>query len=155
MTGADPKAVAESLREMPAWAAVGVGDSEGLQAVEAAVEDLCGDIDDVDDVVAGIRRFVEAERESEGGFGVSAMSKVYVVARYCFDVPEFVPANEPGFGAFVGVPVEGDRVNELWPWETDEGDDLHLTGFFRGYSGESYQAVPEVEAFERRYGPRE
>ena len=105
--------------------------------------------------MSGIRRFIEACRTTKEGFNVSAMSKLFVLNRYVFNVPEFTPLNQQRFGSFLGVPVLEGRVNELWPWQIDPAGELQLTGFFRGYAGESFVALEEAEAFQRLYGRRE
>jgi len=153
VTIAEVRAVAAKLHEIVAWADIYVGDFGKLALMELAVKDLCRS--DADVVVAGMRCFIEECCEAEGGFRVSAMSKLFVVNRYLFDVPEFTPLNQRRFGAFAGVPVHGDLVNELWPWQVDARGEIRLIGFFRGYVGETYLALQEAVAFKRRYGLRE
>ncbi len=152
MNHPEPQDVTAALHEMPAWADVLAGDTGALASTEAAVRCIGGG--DSDSVLSGIRRFIDERRETDDGFNVSAMSKLFVLNRYLFDVPEFVPLNQPGFGAFVGVPVHEGLVNELWPWEVDSLGELRLTGFFRGYCGETFLALEEADAFRSRYGPR-
>ena len=62
--------------------------------------------------------------------------------------------NFPIAALFLGVPETADTVDELWPWEPGPDGDLRLTGFFRGYAGETYLAQQEADAFEDRYGLR-
>ena len=47
------------------------------------------------------------------------------------------------------------EVNELWPWERGPGGELTLTGRFRGYVGETFLALEEMESFMRRFGLRD
>jgi hypothetical protein len=145
-------AVAALLEEMPAWSDVPTGDTEGLREVEEASRRIAGF--GPDDAGDGIRRFVAAHSQGPGGLDVAAMSKVYVLLRYLFDAPQAAPKGVPRFGSFLGVPETAQTVDELWPWEPGPDGEVHLTAFFRGYGGETYLAVDELEAFAERYGVR-
>ena len=145
-------AVAELLEEMPAWSEVATGDRQGLRQVEEAVRRIGGF--GLDAVKDGLRRFVAVRRGAPGGLDVADMSKLYVLVRYVFDAPPSAPKGRPRFGSFLGVPETDDTVDELWPWELGPEGEPHLTGFFRGYVGESYLPLEEADAFEEGYGVR-
>ena len=145
--------VAVLLEALPPWSEVPAGDESGLRAIEEAVDPFAAF--SADAVVSGVGEFVDGSRFSERGFDVAAMSKPFVVSRFVFAVPDRVPvATRQGFGSFAGVPVVGDSVDELWPWELAEGS-LRLRGHFRVYVGETYLAVEEAQYFSATYGLRD
>jgi hypothetical protein len=153
MNDAMSQSIAAELDAMPAWADVSIGDSQALAAIELAIRHLS--TDDEETILSAIRRYIEKRYEVDGRLNVSAMSKLFVLNRYIFNVPEFAPLNQPRFGAFIGIPAQDGLVNELWPWRIAADGELRLTGFFRGYTGETFQAMKEAEAFLSLYGLRQ
>jgi hypothetical protein len=150
--GGGAAAVEALLDETPAWAGVEAGDAEALAEIERRMRRL--DTFSPEDVEAGARRYVASRSAGGDAFDVDAMSKVYVLARYLFDVPDAVPGGRPRFASFIGVPVREGVVDELWPWEAGPDGEPDLTGYFRGYAGETYNALGELDAFKERYGFR-
>ena len=149
------QAVVELLRQMPSWSDLAPGE-DGVaqrQEIESAVRRIASY--DVADVTAAVERFVDEASAAPSGLGVSAMSKLYVLDRYMFAVPPWTSLGERRFASFRGVPVEGDRIGELWPWSIDDGGGLRLTGVFAGYIGEAFQALREFEHFRDTYGLRD
>jgi hypothetical protein len=143
----------ELLRRMPAWSDLPRdGGAAEREEIEENVRRISGY--DVADIAAAVEQFVEQAAASPTGFDVSAMSKLYVLNRYLFAVPPRTKLGSPRFASFRGVPVDGDQLEELWPWSIDTRGDLHLTGTFAGYSGESFQALREFEHFRDTYGLR-
>jgi hypothetical protein len=147
--------VAELLRQMPAWSDLAPGEAgvAQRQEIESAVRRIASY--DVADVTAAVERFVVGTSADPSGLDVSAMSKLYVLDRYLFAVPPWTSLGARRFASFRGVPVEGDRIGELWPWSFDEGGVLRLTGVFAGYVGEAFQALREFEHFRDTYGLRD
>ncbi len=81
-------------------------------------------------------------------------SKIYVLLRFYFNVPEEeLLENAEFFGSWHGVPHKGNTVNLLWPLSTTNGT-LQLTGTFGGYYGPPYNALGEFDFFNARYGRR-
>ena len=112
------------------------GDEAGLRAVESAVVVLAGR--SPTPIVGGISTF--AQRAQAGNrFDVAAMSKPFVAARYLFAVPARVPIGRPRFASFTGIPVDGDFVDDLWPWL--EPHRSRADGYFQGYVGEAYSRL--------------
>jgi hypothetical protein len=144
--------IATLIDETPPWSEVTAGDQAGLRAIEDRLRPIKEY--SVEEVVEGLRRFVERRRASANGYDVPAMSKLYVLNRYLFDVPPRVPAGRPRFGGFTGVPTYAGAIDELWPWQTSANGEIRLTGAFRGFVGEAYQAVEEARAFQAEYGVR-
>jgi hypothetical protein len=147
--------IIELLRRMPAWSDVAPGE-DGVterQEIESAVQRIAGY--DVADVTAAVERFVDEASADTSGLGVPTLSKLYVLDRYLFAVPPWTSVGTRRFASFRGVPVDGDRIGELWPWSIDEGGGLRLTGVFAGYTGETFQALREFEYFRDTYGVRD
>jgi hypothetical protein len=144
--------VARLLDEMPAWSDVTSGDAAGLRAVESAVVVFAGR--PPTPIVGGISTFTQ-RAQAGNGFDVAAMSKPFVTVRYLFAVPARVPIGRPGFASFTGIPVDGDFVDDLWPWELEPRRAPRLTGYFQGYVGETYLAAEEAAYFADTYGIRE
>ena len=152
MSNDDADAAAEAIRSCRRWTDVSIGDDAGLVAVEQDVRGVVAGRD-VATILEGMGRAVEQDAESAGP-NVGLMGTLYVLNRLLFDVPEWVPAGQPRFAAFTGIPQRDGELGELWPWAPAGKDALRLRGHFRGYVGEAYQALREAEAFQRRYGQR-
>jgi diadenosine tetraphosphatase ApaH/serine/threonine PP2A family protein phosphatase len=153
VTTTEADEVARLLDEMPAWSDVTSGNEAGLRAVESAVVVLAGRSSTA--IVDGVSTFTQRAQAAGNGFDVAAMSKPFVAVRYLFAVPARVPIGRPGFASFTGIPVDGDFVDDLWPWELEPHQIPRLTGYFRGYVGETYLAAEEAAYFARTYGIRE
>src|SRR5204863_3837981 len=143
--GGGAAAVETLLEETPPWSGVEAGDAEALADIERRMRRL--DAFPPEDVEAGIRRYVGSRSGGADGLDVDAMSKVYVLNRRLFDVPGTVPGGRPRFASFIGVPVRDGVVDELWPWAVGPDGELGLAGYFRGYAGETYDALGELDAF--------
>jgi hypothetical protein len=135
---------------MTSWADITVDDRRRLALVAADVEPFArfGEAQYLD----GLERFLGSHRED--GLGVSDMGKLFVINRFVFAVPPRAPLDRPRFASFVGIPQHDGWVDELWPWEQDDSGRLSLTGVFRGYVGETYQALEEAQFFLTEYGFR-
>ncbi len=97
-----------------------------------------------------------AKSFSETSYEDSALSesKVYVLLRFYFNVPEEeLMEKTKSFGSWHGVPRKGNTLNPLWPLSTTNGT-LHVAGTFGGYYGPPYDALGEFDFFNVRYGPR-
>lgn len=81
------------------------------------------------------------------------LSKVFLLNRYLFQVPQFVPAESPVFGAWRN-PIEKGQMNVLWPFLLKPNGRLELTGVFSGYTGEPYQPIKEFDYFFKTFGIR-
>lgn len=142
------------LHSLPAWSDLAQDATEDRRAFLAGIAELQHrDTQILRDVVRGYRMRQEA---SPGGYDVAAMSRLYVLNRVLFDVPERVDVPMRRFGSFTGVPVRDGSVDELWPLSVGASGNLELPGRFQGYFGESYLAVEEfdyfAETFQRREG---
>ena len=142
-----------ALHAMPAWADVGRGNRAGLRAIEMALRAI--KFSDAASLLDGIERCMAECDASPAGFDVSAMSKLFVANRWWFEVPAQEPSGRAGYGGFLGTPVAGGKTDALWPWSRDAAGRLRLSGWFAGYSGDSFLALEEARDFLQRYGLRQ
>jgi hypothetical protein len=89
------------------------------------------------------------------GGDVETASKLYVLLRFYFAVPEYVERSEyRAFGGGWGVPEDDKgRLGTLWPLAV-ENNELQLTSQFRLFKGAAYRALDEFDHFNKNYGPR-
>jgi hypothetical protein len=89
-------------------------------------------------------------------------TKVYLLMRVVFDLPERAPARDRyGFGGWLHdmpteePPVNPDgTVNLAWPVSWRSGDPRLVAGF-QGLEGQPYDAVAEYRYLNARYKPRD
>jgi hypothetical protein len=148
------EAVVQLLLGMPAWSDPVPDD--GRDDHHRSIEEAVAGIAEYEPaaIAAGIAQFVERVAAGPTGYDVAAMSKPFVVTRAVLAAPDDVELDRPGFGGWIGVPIEAGRVDLLWPWSMVEGR-LRLVGSFGGYMGESYLAIEEFASFEDRFGHRQ
>lgn len=148
-----PAAVAAQLAAMPAWADVRPGAAQQLAEVEASVQALAMCPPPI--VLAGALDHARSfGAPGARPYGVSEMSRLFVLHRWLFELPPSVPAGGHGFGGFLGKPVVDGQLLLRWPWSAASDGRLVLTGYFAGYSGEAFDAVAEANEFMARYGLR-
>lgn len=140
------------LNSIPAWSEIAPNGHESRQEVIAKLSQLSkNDSEVLRDVIS---RYVDRKKASATGYDVAAMSRLYLLNRVLFNVSDRAKLGSPRFGSFAGIPYGEDWVNELWPLSVDDRGNLHLTGQFGGYFGESYLAVQEFEHFARTFARR-
>ena len=81
-------------------------------------------------------------------------SRIYVLNRYLFNVPDKAKIKTKTFGGWVGIPYTSKEVSMLWPLSYDIKGKLKLTGVYGGYLGHEYLAVEEFDYFYKKYGVR-
>jgi hypothetical protein len=149
-----PSAIQEALTaisDCPAWSELQPGDAVTQRRIMACLTALRGY--DLAVLGAAIGTYVTKLKREER-YTVAAMSRLYVLNRYLFDVPERVPVGTRGFAGFKGVPSDAGGIDELWPFSRTPHGGLVLTGQFKGYNGEDYLAVEEFDYFRHQYGLR-
>jgi len=100
-------------------------------------------------------QFISKQRTLPTGYDVAAMSKLYVLNKYLFALPEEARIDSARFfGGWLGVPHDSDDVNLLWPFSKSEPDRLSLTGTFGGYNGDDYLALEAFDYYRRTFGRR-
>jgi hypothetical protein len=84
----------------------------------------------------------------------SLWSRVFILNRYLFQVPENSPIDEHLFGGWAGTPIENGMVNRLWPFSYDSQNRLQLVGEFEGGYGNGYRGLDEFDYFHKKFGLR-
>jgi hypothetical protein len=144
--------IVRQIREFPEWTRLGEVDTlvrkDFLERTDAIAQEE----------TAILRKAVEkfvSELRSEHNYSVGQMSKLFVLNRYIFNVPERSDRGKARFfGGWSGVPMSDRDVDLLWPLKISTTGELSLVGSFHGYFGESFQAVQEFDYFDRRFGRR-
>ena len=149
---APARRAAALLTAMPSWSEIGLGDRNARRAIERTAADI-GRID-LGAVRSAIRSYLQRECLTDGGPGIGALSRIFVLNRYLFDVPARVPLGKIRiFGGWHGNRSGRAAISPLWPWKTARGQP-RLAGTFKGYSGPPYLALAEFDYFRRAYPRR-
>jgi hypothetical protein len=146
------KEVEALIKGIPAWSKLSPSDEKGRRKVMAAMKKLSQY--DLNVLRKAMENFIAKKRQSRGGYDVDDMSRLFILNRYLFNVPDKVPIGAPHFGAFAGVPSDAHSVNDLWPLSFDASGKLILSGNFAGYFGDDYLALEEFDHFAKKYGAR-
>jgi hypothetical protein len=152
---ANPSATAAQklIESCPTWTGTGQNDTQRKAAIMRHLQDLRQF--NLPTLREGLRRFVE-EREITRTYDLDAMCKLFLLNRYVFDVPQWVPREQSvAFGAWMGIPEEDSRINVLWPLAVNGAGHLELAGRNIGYLGADFRALDEFDYFAKQYGPRE
>lgn len=143
------KTLITALENSPAWSDLeGEGDATKLLVA-------CETIADYD--TAKIRSAVQTlmrDRSGTTGDYISKISRLYVLNRFLFDVPEFISNDEYEVFGYWNSPTRGDIVNVLWPLSVDSDGSLALTGRHGAFFGPGYDALGEFDYFHKRFGRR-
>lgn len=143
--------VAREIDRCPAWSELRKGDDATRQQIMNCLERLANYDPAV--IRQAMEKYISIKR-SQKAFDVSAMSRLYVLNRYLFKVPEKANFERSTFGGWMGVPHDSQSINLLWPFTVDEKGKLTLTGQFSGYVGDDYLALQEFNYFNEKYGVR-
>lgn len=146
-TGETPSQVVRILESCPAWSSANANKRE----IIASLQRLSTNQTSV--LRSGIEQFV-AKCQSENAYDVGNMSKLFVLNRFVFSVPERDRYDGPFFGGWEGIPHDQKEMRILWPLSHAKDGQLQLTGTFAGYSGHLYLAVQEFDYFLKKYGRR-
>lgn len=145
------KQVIEILSSMPSWADEQVLEVGLFPKIKTDMQLIARQ--NMETIKEAMMDYINMASKSSEGYSTLEMGKLFVLNRYLFNVPQFEKLDRPGFGGFLGIPVENGRVNMLWPL-VNEASELVLRYGFKGYSGESYLAMQELQYFQKRYGVR-
>ncbi|NQY05591.1 MAG: hypothetical protein HRT68_05130 [Flavobacteriaceae bacterium] len=138
---------------MSSWADISICDSNNH---EELIKNMSRIMEyEIHYIKEAISIYIEKSSESISGYSTNMMAKLHVLNRYIFNVPECIDVNTPRYGSFIGIPIENQDVNALWPLRTNDAGDLELYDDFKGYIGESFMAIEEFDYFLKEYGIRE
>lgn len=81
---------------------------------------------------------------------------VYLLIRYMFDPPEWMPIDHNIFGGWFNRPVdkEHNRVNMIWPFKVDGEKGLVLSERIGGYNGPPYQGIADFHYYRTTFPRR-
>jgi hypothetical protein len=105
-------------------------------------------------ILRAVTKAFVAECRANGTYTIAAMSKLFVLNRFVFNVPEHAKFSGPFFGGWEGVPHDEREMNVMWPLSHGKDGQLELSGAYGGYSGERFRALEEFDFFLRKYGRR-
>ncbi len=164
--GAAVDEVVQMLVDMPAWGSFSVYGDYGEE--EAEIERVARAIAayDLDVIRAAFQRYGDQEWAEPGGAGMWADTKLYVLNKFLFDLPETVRRDSPHFrpfGGWGGLPITGDplqpdpsdEMSMRWPWSEDESGTWRLTGRYGGSMGPPYLAMEAFDFYRKEFGRRE
>ena len=143
--------VVKMIGACPAWSDLRASDILSRKASLACLERISHNDPDV--IRKSMERYISNKRR-RNAYDVSSMSRLYVLNRYVFNVPEKAKFDRPTFGGWMGVPHNSEEINLLWPLSYDQEGKLALTGQFGGYLGDDYLAIQELDYFRSIYGAR-
>lgn len=143
--------VAKEIELCPPWSELKQGDDATRIQIMNCLEKIASYNPAL--IRQGMEKYVLITK-LQNAYDVSAMSRLYVLNRYIFNVPEKAKFERAAFGGWLGVPYNSQKVNDLWPLTFDKNGKLSLTEQFRGYSGDDYQALQEFDYFNEKYGLR-
>jgi hypothetical protein len=143
--------VAREIESCFPWSELRESDDGARQQIMTCIEQIANY--DLAMIRLAMEKYVALKR-SQKAFNVAAMSRLYVLNRYLFNVPDKARFEKGTLGGWMGVPADSEWINPLWPFTVDEAGTLTLTGQFRGYLGDDYLALQEFDDFNRRYGVR-
>jgi hypothetical protein len=141
--------VVRTLETCPAWTSA--SDDLSRKRILVCLESISKN--DLNVVRMAMERYIRIKMK-RNSYDVDSMSRLYLLNRYIFDVPEKAEFSRPTFGGWMGVPHSSQEINLLWPLSFDRNGKLALTGRFAGYLGDDYLALEEFDHFQQTYGER-
>jgi hypothetical protein len=142
--------IVKTLEDAPSWTLIPPEDGAARTRLLAALEPLRKK--STDEIREGVLKYVAKLKPEDRTDG---MSKIYVLNRIIFNVPsDELKCHAVFFGGWIGVPVEGDKINMMWPIGKDDKCHLVIAGVFSGYAGEAYRPLAEFDHFKTTYGRR-
>jgi hypothetical protein len=141
------------LRSCPTWVDAGPNEdpkvkNETADAILAAVSSLAAlPNETLKDIVTSF------DKETHGS--PLALSRVYILNRVVFDVPEWRRRDDHFmFGVYSGIPYDSDHIAELWPLHFDSNGKPSLIDRLGITFAYGYLASAEFEYFVKHYPRR-
>jgi hypothetical protein len=141
--------VVKAIETCPAWRSA--SDDLSRKKLLVCLEGISKN--DLNVIRMAMERYIAFKRK-RNSYDVDSMSRLYLLNRYIFDVPEKAEFSRSTFGGWMGVPHSSQEINLLWPLSFDRNGKLALTGRFAGYMGDDYLALEEFDHFKETYGQR-
>jgi hypothetical protein len=144
----DAEVIASQVLSCPAWDEIENG---GINEVQGKIMECLSAVSEHD--ITLIREAV-ALLYRQHSQNTSLWSRIFLLNRYLFLVPETSLVDGQLFGGWEGTPIENGMVNRLWPFSYDSQNNLQLTGEFKGYFGQGYMGLDEFDYFLKTFGLR-
>jgi hypothetical protein len=150
---ANVDAMLNALTAAPAWTRMSDPDRAGdRRRLSVALSFVAGH--SLAQIRTVVQRYLKQSDFKSGFQDIHAVSKLYVLNRYIFAVPDTEnPDGVRFFGGFRGEPENAGSMNMCWPLAVS-GNDISIVGICHGYNGDYYDALEEFDYFRARYGPR-
>lgn len=142
-----------ALERMPPWSRITATNSDPDSRVKILSELEVVNRQDTQDLRQAVNLYWTREVISKPSDELEAASRLFVLNRYVFNVPEWIPQGSKGYGVWKGVPVQDGNINLMWPLSLREGH-IDLLGNYAGYWGPPYLGLDEFDDFTSRYGRR-
>jgi hypothetical protein len=137
---------------MPSWSEIRSNDLEALRVIEESMSAFSRT--DLRVMRRAIVSYLEWVDTLPADAEFSALSKLYVLYRYVFDLPTRLPLGSIRFfGGWHGIFSGPQVVNAIWPWKI-VGGKKRLRGTFAGYTGHPYLAMAEFDYFQQTFGAK-
>lgn len=155
----EAKEIVEKLETCPAWSEI-YPSSEMYPDNAKARKQIVKLLEEIrqyplDIVRTGIAEYVSKKQNSATGYNVAEMSRLYLLNKYIFAIPEKVPFGLLRFlGGWLGTPYDSEGRDVLWPFSKSSDGTLLLTGDFGGYKGPKYAAIDAFDYYHRVFGKR-
>jgi hypothetical protein len=145
----NPGKIEELLEKVPPWADLLVNDTDG----RGESMRLLNQINDyrLPEIEEGVRRYCAKVAPTD----VRALSTIYVLNRFLFNVPDVLrPDQFLAFGGWGDIPKVDGGFSGIWPLSRDKNYRFVLTGQIHLYTGAPYDALGEFAYFKQHYGRR-
>lgn len=145
--------VIQLIENCPAWSEISISDKSALDKISICLEKVSKY---ETNVIRDAIRIYLTDRQSKNTYYVSEMSRLFLLNRYIFNIPsEPVPLRQViPYGGWAGRPMDGQKIDLLWPFTIGTDNKLHLTARFQGYGGPSYSGLEEFDDLNKKYGRR-
>ncbi len=145
--------ILEVLLDMPCWSEVGHYDQTGRCRMTGALQRISEF--PLNDIRAAMEEYIRRSRQSTNGYDVCAMSRLYVLNKYLFRIPEQVPRSSAKFfGGWMGIPYDDEHVSMAWPVSETSNGERAITGVGAGFMGGEYQALAAFDYYRATFGTR-
>lgn len=152
MKNPDIRTIVDMFRKMPAWSDTPTKNQEARKIIIQQLEQLLHQ--DTQMLRQAMQTYINEVSQKETGYDVAAMSKLYIINRYIFNVTEAASLDKRRFASFYNREDTQNTIHSLWPLSFTGEKKLELTGVFQGYFGESYLALQEFDYLLKEYGRR-
>lgn len=148
-----PSEIVLLIENSPAWTDIPLGDKASIQKLFMNFEKISKS--DIKVIREAIKLFI-TDRQRAKKYYVKDMSQVFLLNRYLLKVPSGMVSQRVGsrYGGWVGIPVDSENINLLWPLSLGKDGNLQLVGKYSGYIGDDYSGLEEFDDFIERFGLR-